>query len=262
METQKNYWGLRVGNFLAFIGTIIVNALAVLLPLNNKNTGELSDNIPNLFVPAGLTFSVWGVIYVFLALFGFYQLSNAWRNDSNRENIIEQIGPFFILAGIFNITWIFLWHYELVNLSLIAMLGLLGSLLAIYVRLKIGKIETNSRDKIFVHTTISIYLGWISVATIANVTAVAVVNNWDGFGIIEELWTILILIIVIIIGSAMLILRKDVAYNLVILWALGGIYLKRIDPLNSPQPGIVITTIIGLILISVEILYVLIKSRK
>ena len=102
---------LSILNLLGFLGTVIVNGLANTLPINNKTTGELSDQYPNLFVPAGLTFSIWGLIYVLLAVFVVYQLVMVIKKDAQRSSFIEKIGLLFFVASLANIAWIFAWHY-------------------------------------------------------------------------------------------------------------------------------------------------------
>ena len=117
MAAQSRRIGLRVANLVAFIGVVVVNALAVTLPLNGRSTGELSDAYPNLFVPAGLTFSIWGVIYLLLGIYAVYQLVK-------HKPYVDRIGWLFVLSSVANMAWIFAWHYELVLLSFAVMLAL------------------------------------------------------------------------------------------------------------------------------------------
>jgi hypothetical protein len=242
---------LRVGNIIAVFITILVNGLANLLPIGGKNTGELSDNIPNLFVPSGTTFAIWGIIYILIILFALYLAKDLFRKEKTTSPLVEKISYFFILASLANIIWIFLWHYEQIIVSLLAMILLFVSLLIIYLRLNIGREQVSLKEKLFINVPISVYLGWITVATIANVTAVLVTIGWDGFGISEELWTILVLIVATIITILILATRKDYAYSAVIIWALIGIYLKRIadDPMYGVQARIAYTAAIAIVVI-------------
>ena len=242
---------LQIGNIIAVIITIIVNGLANILPIGGKNTAELSDNIPNLFVPAGITFAIWGIIYVLTILFAIYLAKDLFKNEKTTTPFLEKISYFFILISIANIIWIFLWHYEQVLLSLLAMLILFASLLLMYLRLNIGKEKVSLKERIFIHVPISVYIGWITVATIANVTAVLVTIGWNGFGISEEIWTMLVIIVAAIITILMLIKRKDYAYSAVIIWALIGIYLKRIadDQIYGVQIQIAYTAVIAIVII-------------
>ncbi len=246
---------LQTGNIIAVILTIIVNSLANILPIGGKYTGELSDNIPNLFVPAGITFTIWGVIYILTILFAIYLAKDLFKKEKTTKQFLERISYFFILASLFNIIWIFLWHYEQILLSLLLMILLFISLLLIYLRLNIGVANLSLKEKLFVHVPISVYIGWITVATIANVTAVLVTIAWDGFGISEQIWTMLVIIIAVIITILMIVKRKDYAYSFVIIWALFGIFLKRIedDPNYGVQTQIANTAAIAIIVILISV---------
>jgi len=251
VEKNKILQMLQVGNIIAVILTILVNGLANLLPIGGKNTGELSDNIPNLFVPSGITFAIWGVIYVLIILFVIYLAKDLFKKEKTTKTFLEKISYFFILASLANIIWIFLWHYEQVLLSLLTMILLFFSLLAIYLRLNIGIDKISMKEKLFVHVPISVYIGWITVATIANVTAVLVTVGWDGFGISEQIWAMIVIIVATIITILILKKRKDYAYGAVIIWALIGIYLKRIasDPIYGVQNQIAYTAAIAIVVI-------------
>jgi len=219
---------LQILNLAAVVGAITVNALANLLPLNDRNTGELSALYPNLFVPAGLTFSIWGLIYLLWIVFAIYQARTLF--SARKDAFVDRIGPWFFLSGVANAGWLFAWHYERVGLSVLVMLVLLGSLLAVYVRLGIGvEPEAPRGERLFVHLPMQVYLGWITVATIANVTAFLVAVGWDGFGLSDQSWTILLVAVATAITVFMLRTRGDVPFALVVLWAFVGIVLRRLE---------------------------------
>jgi len=255
---------LQIGNIIMVIITIIINGLANILPIGGKYTGELSDNIPNLFVPAGLTFSIWGVIYILIILFSIYLAKDILKKDKTSKPFIEKTSYFFILANLANIIWIFLWHYEQIVWSLLVMLILFFSLLMLYIRLNIGLEKISLKEKLFVHVPISVYIGWITVATIANVTAVLVTIGWDGFGIAEQIWTILVIIVATIITILMLVSRKDYAYSAVIIWALIGTYIKRSsdDLVYGTQTQIANTSLISIIILIIITLLLFFKFQK
>jgi hypothetical protein len=255
---------VQLGNIIAVILTIIVNGLANLLPIGGKNTGELSDNIPNLFVPSGITFTIWGVIYVLIILFAIYLAKDLFKKEKTSKWFLEKISFFFILASLANIIWIFLWHYEQIVLSLLAMILLFASLLIIYLRLNIGIEKISMKEKLFVHVPISVYIGWITVATIANVTAVLVTIGWDGFGISEQIWTILVIIVAAIITLLILVTRRDYAYSAVIIWALLGIYIKRSadDPVYGIQAGIANIAVIAIIVVIIIVVLTFFQISK
>ncbi|MFH1381718.1 MAG: tryptophan-rich sensory protein, partial [Chloroflexota bacterium] len=161
---------LAIMNLIGFLGTVVVNGLSNALPLNGKTAGELSDQYPNLFVPAGLTFSIWGIIYILLAIFVIYGRIVAVKKDTQKSSFIENIGVLFFISCLANMGWIFAWHYEIVPLSVLIMLILLVTLIAIYLRLRIGRSDSSKTEKYLVHLPFSVYLGWITIATIANIT--------------------------------------------------------------------------------------------
>ncbi len=227
-------------NIVTLVLVLVVNTLASTLPLNGMDTGQISDSIPSLFTPAGYVFSIWGVIYLALIAFAVYQALPAQRDNAR----LNAIGYWFIISNLFNSAWIFAWHYLQFNLSLIIMLGILVSLLILYSKAGIGVTPANIKEKIFLNIPFSIYLGWISVATIANVSTVLIKNNWAGFGIAPEIWTVIVLLVGTALGMAMIILRKEIAYPLVLIWAFIGIINAR--PEVTP---VVITAGIGASLI-------------
>ena len=251
---------LSILNVFGFVCVVIVNALANALPINNKTTGALSDQYPNLFVPAGLTFSIWGLIYVLLAVFSVYSMIKALKAD-NRNSFIDRIGTLFFLTCIANIGWIFAWHYQIMLVSIILMLFLLACLIAIYLRLSIGKSDASNQDKYLVHLPFSVYLGWITVATIANATALLVNANWNTFGLGEQFWTVCVIIIAIIIALTMIFQRKDIFYGLVVAWALTGILMKRLTVDPTPYYSILVTVVAGLILISLATIFQIIQRK-
>ena len=254
---KSRFWIVLTGvlNAVGVLATLTVNTLAVLLPLNGKTTKSLSDGLPNLFVPAGLTFSIWGLIYVLLICYGVYQLAAVFRKDPPEYH--TKIGWLFVLASVENCAWIFAWHYQQVLLSLLIMAALFLTLLFLYLKLDIPKLPLSKRDRWFVQLPFSVYFGWITVATIANVTGWLVSVNWNGFGITPVFWAILVIAVAAFIAIAMLLTRKDVAYSLVIIWALLGIAIKRLDrpadfsaQLSTPV-GIAAIIAMGLIAVAI-----------
>lgn len=203
--------------------TLIVNTLANALPLNGQNTGQISDRFNVYFVPAGYVFSIWGLIYIGLIAYTIFQAL-----PSQRENPrLRATGWWIALGGLANSAWIFLWHYNQFPLTLIAMLTLLLTLIITYVSLGIGRAVVSASERWAVHLPFSIYLGWITVATVANISDVLYFVKWDRFGIAPETWMIILLGAVLVIAALMNFIRRDVAYAAVILWALAGITVKQ-----------------------------------
>ena len=222
---SSKFWS--IANTLGLTAVITVNALANALPINGLNTGELSDRYPNLFVPAGLTFSIWGIIYLLLLSFVIYGLSQAFKKPSSPVPFLEKIGPLFLVNCLANISWILAWHYLYINLSLGIMLVLLLSLIGIYLKLEIGNQPASPAILTRVQIAFSVYLGWISIATIANSTAVLVNAGWTGFGISPVVWTVILLTVGMVLALRMLFKFQDLFFALVVVWAFIGILIKR-----------------------------------
>jgi len=205
---------IRYINILFFAVMIVMNYLANALPLNGKNTGAISDGFPNLFVPAGITFSIWGVIYLLLLVFCVTQFT------STNQDVVSRIGWLFAVTCIFNALWIVTWHYGRLPLSVIVMLGLLVSL--IWINIIVKDLPSG-----LIKAAFGIYLGWICIATIANVTALLVTYNWSGFGLSEETWTIIMIIAGALITSLALWRLDNPFIGLSVVWAFTGIMIKR-----------------------------------
>lgn len=242
---------------ISYLLMIVVNALANILPINNLTTGEVSDSFPNLFAPTGLTFSIWGVIYLLLGIYSFYQLFSKKINSK----LSNQINTLFIINSFVNSVWIFAWHYKIIWLTVLLMLVLLISLIKIADIL--NKEKLNSSEKFLYKIPFGVYFGWITVATIANITGFLVSINWDGFGLSNTTWMILILLI----GSAIAIWRmhkdSNLVYGLVPVWAYYGIWLKHTSPtaFNNSYPTITTTVIICMILLVISNIALILKKK-
>jgi hypothetical protein len=219
----------QIAVVLTIIATITVNVLANALPINGLNTGQISDRFEVYFVPAGYVFSIWGLIYIGLIAYAVYQALPAQRDNPR----LQATGWWVVMGGLANISWIFLWHYEQFVATLAAMLVLLASLIAVYLRLGLGRTTVSTAETWAVRIPFSVYLGWITVATIANATALLDFLKWNQFGLSDEVWMVVMLAAVLVIASLMSFTRRDIAYVAVILWALAGIGVK------FPQSGIV-----------------------
>ncbi|MEZ4769234.1 MAG: tryptophan-rich sensory protein [Caldilineales bacterium] len=213
----------QIAVILATLVTITINGLANALPINGQTTGEISDRFDVLFVPAGYVFAIWGLIYVGLIAYTVFQALPAQKENPR----LRAVGWIYVIASIANSVWIFLWHYEYLPLTLVAMLVLLASLLVIYGRLGINRLQVGRGERWAVQVPFSIYLGWITVATIANVTDLLWSLGWNGFGLSAQTWFLIMLGAVIIIAGLMAFTRGDVAYLLVLVWALIGIAVKH-----------------------------------
>ncbi len=259
MNIIFNKWVVVV----SYISVLIVNFLANALPINNMSTGDISDLYPNLFTPAGVTFSIWGVIYLLLFGYALYQLGVFQKSkDERREKLFQKINPYFIISSVANILWIFAWHYTLTGFSVIIMLLLLFSLIKIADILREEKLS-EKKDKIFIFLPFGVYFGWITVATIANITAFLVSIGWNGFGLSEEIWTVVILLVGAFIGIARMFKDKSIPYGIVFIWAYFGIWLKHTSASGfaGEYPLIIFTAIACIVFFSVALGQLLFRKR-
>jgi hypothetical protein len=208
---------------IAVVATIVVNALANIIPFNGQETGAISDRFAIYFVPAGYVFSIWGLIYLGLIAYAVFQALPAQRENPR----LRSIGWLFVLSSIANIAWIFLWHYEAFPITLPVMLVLLGSLIAIYLRLGTGRSSVSRAERWLVRVPFSIYLGWITVATVANATQLLFFLGWNGGALGPEVWTVIMLAVATVVAWLVAVTRRDVAYLLVLVWAFVGIARKH-----------------------------------
>lgn len=238
---------------LTTVLTLVVNALANSLPLNGLTTGQVSDSFQVYFVPAAYVFSIWGLIYVGLIAFTIYQALPSQRDNPR----LQGIRGWFILSNLANAAWIFLWHYLLFPLTLLAMGTLLVSLIVIYLRLRPGRAAAPPRERWRVDIPFSIYLDWITVATIANVSDVLDWVGWNGFGLSEAVWMVIMLAVVSGIAWAISLREGDWAYLAVLLWALAGIGVK------FPSEGLVtVATWIAFALVALAFLWSIVPPRR
>lgn len=254
---------LPVITLLTYIIMITLNALASILPINGRDTGQISDFYANLFAPAGITFSIWGLIYLLLLGYSIYQFSIYRTKNDNIKKLLIMISFVFTINSIANSFWILAWHYDNILLSLILMLVILSTLIVINIRLRNEKLSFIQH--IFIRLPFTVYLGWITVATVANVTTYLVSIGWNRFGIAEYLVTDVIIIVAALIGFVATIYYKSIAYALVIIWAYAGIALKHMSEtgFNGEYISVIISVFVSMVLIvAAGVIVVQIKMRS
>lgn len=232
-------------NVLAALATLVVNGMANSVKFNGLTTAEISNRFEVFFVPAGYVFSIWGVIYLGLIAFTVYQALPAQAENPR----LQRLGYLFALSCVANITWLFLWHYLQFAWTLLAMGALLALLIVAYVRLGIGREQVSAAERWCVQVPFSVYLGWITVATIANVTSVLDYYAWDGLGVSGQLWAVIMMFIGAILAGAMMATRVDAPYLVVIMWAFAGIAVKHAAEPLVANGGWALTAIVGVMLV-------------
>lgn len=230
---------------VTYLAMVVMNFLANGLPINNRSTGDISDAYPNLFAPAGPAFSIWGLIYLLLGGYVLYQFV---KKDQKTEDLLQKINPLFIATSLANISWIFAWHYDYIGLSVFIMVTLLMLLIQIADMLRTERFT--SLEKLFIWAPFSVYFGWITVATIANITVFLVSINWNGFGVADFVWTSIVLLVGALIGIFRMRKDKNIVYGLVLVWAYLWILFKHLSVggFDGQYPSVIITVIICLAL--------------
>jgi hypothetical protein len=246
--------------WVLFLGVIAVNSLANILPINGYNTGQVSAFYPNAFVPAGFTFSIWGVIYLLLLSYtiGFTYFSIKGQQYPKAFIFIERINIYFLMTCVLNMAWILAWHYLQIELSVVIMMLFLSTLIQLFLKSNTIANGLTSTQKIILHTPFIVYLGWISVATIANITALLVAYKWNAFNVSPIYWSAAMILIAIILAVLMLKKFRSIAFALVVAWALWGIY-------NAQGPAALILariTAVGIGVIITASLFTFFKSNN
>ncbi len=217
---------LIITNVVTLVATLVLNGLATGLPLNGRTTGEISDSFPNVFAPAGYVFSIWGIIYVALITFTAYQATATGR----ASRAVQRIGWWFAISGVANSVWILFWHYGMFPATMASMIVLVASLCVIVSRIGLPKNATTKAERWMVHLPFSIYIGWISVATIANAAVTLLDLGWDGGPLSPGTWTVTLIAIALCLGVWFIVQREDLAYPSVLIWAFIGIAVKQVEP--------------------------------
>ncbi|MNN17679.1 hypothetical protein D3C81_1308730 [compost metagenome] len=248
---KRNYRWL---NLLALVLVLIVNLLAERLPLGGKTTGQISAQYPVLIAPAGYAFSIWIVIYALLVGFVIYGFTKRARESK----VVQEIGVFFILSCLFNVAWLFFWHYEKIIGSVLIMFGLLLTLIVIYIRVNDRRNDPlTALECWLVRLPFSIYLGWICVATIVNVASALYAIEWNGFGLSDTIWTIIMLTVATLIAFWLGLKFTDPAVVLVFIWAFIAISVKQ-----QAYPSIAVTSIVLALLLVAHVLFLVFRKRE
>lgn len=213
----------QLANLLGIVAAFFTNVLTNIRPPTGRNIGEISNTVFQnvLIIPANYAFAIWGLIYLGLFALGIYQ---ALPNNKTR---FRRMGYWLAIASICQIIWVYLFQYGFYLLSILAMLGILVSLIFLYLRLDIARESVNSKQRWLINSPVSLYLGWISVATIVNVASGLYSLKWDGFGIGASVWTVIMLVIAAILAIYIVFERKDSVYAGVFVWAFVAIAVKH-----------------------------------
>lgn len=253
---------VRILVTLTYLAMVVVNALANTLPINGRQTGAVSDAYGNLFAPAGITFAIWGLIYFLLGAHVLYQLGLFHEGDRGDAGLLTKVGVLFAASSVANTAWVFAWHYDVIWLSALLLVSML--VLLILITKAIREATLTGRERLFVRLPFSVYFGWITVATVANITVWLVSTGWDGFGIDESVWAALIIVVAAAIGTVTMLRNRDVAYGLVLVWAYLGIVIKHTSDtgFDGQYPLVIGTTVVCLVVFLVAVALIVVRGRR
>lgn len=242
MNTKTKSWI----NLIAFIISIAINGLGASGFINGMSQKDVSNNYHTLITPAPFTFSIWGLIYslVFITLI----MMIVKEKDRDVKKLIDIFTPVFLLSSLFNILWIVTFSYEKIGISTILIFALLISLTKINQRLFEYRNEVPYK---LTGLSFGLYAGWLTIATVVNISAFLVSINWNGFGIADTVWAAIVLLIALIIVILISMKLKNVVYPLPVAWAFFGI-LKESERLANDinyGPYIKPATIIGIVVL-------------
>ena len=261
---MKNIRTLAILNFISFLIHVTLSWLTQFKLINEQDVGEISGKYPSLFTPAPFTFGIWGIIYLSLAAFCIYHLVMAFRKGpqypANSE--INDIGGWFILNNLVTAGWLFAFTRNYILLSVVLIAIQLISLIAIHLILHIYNTQRTAGSKVFTQFPLSIYFGWITIATIANISAYLVSIGWNGFGwnLTAAQWTILLIVVAILISLLVILTRRNVFYGLVIIWAFYGIIVARKSESASLNADIINACWLGIGVVAAACLFRLVRN--
>lgn len=246
---MANFRFYSILNAIGLVLVLIVNYLANALPIGGQTTGEVSDSVPTLFTPAGYAFAIWGLIYTLLIIWIIRQFIA--RED--QKEIYAKIDIWFFVSCLLNSAWIFIFQYRYFTLALLVIVLFLVTLMIIY-----SIIQNSRMTTWFMRLPISIYIGWVSVATIVNVFVVFQANGIETlFGLGEQTWAIIMLVVGGILGVLFTRKNRDIAYSLVFIWAFIAISVKQ-----SAYSGIVTTVWVVVVILALNIIVQLIRNYR
>lgn len=250
---MRNY---AVLNLLSVLFAIMMSYFSQILEINNNTIREISLENDTLFTPTGFTFAIWGIIYIGLLIMAGHHLYRTFINDEEELNF--KTGPWFIIANVANALWVLVWLYEYAFLSVLFMLIILFSLIKLILMNNMERWDAPFKTIAYFWWPICLYSGWITVATIANISSVLVKYNWDGWGLSEVLWANIMIIAAFLINLIILYTRNMREFAIVGVWALFGIYYKN----SATETDVAYVAIAAAILLFLNIAYHGFINRK
>lgn len=241
---------LVLANTITLIIMLIANYLANTGSFFPATVAEISQRYPSLFTPAGYAFSIWSVIFAGCIGFTIFQ----WHLVYNSKNtlIIKQTGIWFLVSNLCNAAWLVAWTTNNIGYSVILIMALLLSLCRLVVRLRLELDQVSKKVIVLVWWPITIYTGWVMVASIACIAAWLVSVNWNGWNVAESTWAIAMLVIAGIIYILLVTNRHLREAAMVGIWAFIAIAVKQWHDNNAVAVAAILVSIILLVIIIIQ----------
>ena len=214
----------RVWRWLAAVsvfGNIILNYYSNAFPFNGQSMGDVSAKYPTLLTPAGYAFSIWGLIFLSLAVYAVWQLLPAQRTIGLPDAVAKPL----TLASLATASWVVLFAYELIIPSVITILVILGALIVTYGRARRRTID--HRAPRWASLPFGLYLGWISVASTINLIIGLRQLGWQTGENLTVLLTLVLLAVVVVLALLLSRRFQEETIALVVAWALVAIWVAR-----------------------------------
>ena len=263
MSTNTTRGPIKALVAVTYLAMVAMNFLANALPLNGRRTGDVSDAYPSLFTPAGFTFSIWGVIYLLLGAHVLYQLGlfRGSPDTAEQSALLNRVGALFAISSLANTAWVFAWHHDNIPLSAVLITVILVCLALIVTTLRSANLT--GRRRWLIGVPFSVYFGWTTVAVVANITVLLVSRGWDGFGLADSTWAVIMVLVAMVIGATTMLRNRDVAYGLVLIWAYIGILARQTSAggLDGRYPQIITAVAAALVIFVIAAVLVL-RSGK
>lgn len=251
-------------NAIAFFIHLIISWLTQFKLINTKDVGEISDQHPSIFTPSGTTFLIWTVIYVALISFSVFHVIKAFKEPETNEHNedVSNISGFFIINNVATASWLIFWVNNYITTSVILIFIQLITLIIIHIRLNIHDASRSFASKLFTQFPLSIYLGWISIATIANISTWLTCAAWNGWGVSPINWTITMIALAVFLTLSVINRKKNVFFGLVVIWALFGIITKRTTDNPEDHQPIIMVSWAGIAIIALACVFGLIRNLR
>lgn len=261
---MKRVRNLAILNLVVYLIAFIVSQMSQFNLIGGNTMGDVSAKYESVFTPAGITFSIWGIIYIGLFAFTIYHLIQAYKKDVHVEanQVLQKIGYYFVANNLATTAWVFAWLYEYVALSLVLMIIQLYTLVKIHIALKIYDPQKSIASKLFTQVPLSLYFAWICIATIANASSFFVYIGWDGGGISASSWAIILIVVATLLSVFIISFKQNPYFGLVVLWALYGIHLKRVEINETLYQDVIKTVWLCFAFLSILVLFKIISNYR